>query len=193
MTIRSTFDQIIQKIANRVGGEKAQEVERFLKFATVGVIGALVDFSVLNLLEATLLTPNGSDAALKVSIATGVAFTMAVISNFILNRYWTFPDSRSRPIQQQMMQFFVVSLVGLVFRIVFVTLSFHLLGEVGVSAFEALRIGRSFSEEATSRIGTNIAQAISIVIVMFWNFFANRYWTYNDVDNPPLREEPSPS
>ncbi|MCK4899424.1 MAG: hypothetical protein KAS38_11630, partial [Anaerolineales bacterium] len=31
-------------------------------------------------------------------------------------------------------------------------------------------------------IGHNLALAIAVVVVMFWNFFANRYWTYNDVD-----------
>jgi putative flippase GtrA len=27
----------------------------------------------------------------------------------------------------------------------------------------------------------NITLALAIVIVMFWNFFVNRYWTYRDV------------
>ena len=30
--------------------------------------------------------------------------------------------------------------------------------------------------------GENLALAIVVVIVMFWNFFINRFWTYNDVD-----------
>jgi putative flippase GtrA len=30
-------------------------------------------------------------------------------------------------------------------------------------------------------MGTLIAQFIGVIVVMFWNFFANRYWTYNDV------------
>ena len=31
-------------------------------------------------------------------------------------------------------------------------------------------------------LADNITLAIAVIIVMFWNFFANRYWTYNDVD-----------
>jgi putative flippase GtrA len=27
----------------------------------------------------------------------------------------------------------------------------------------------------------NIALAAAVLVVMMWNFFANRYWTYNDV------------
>ncbi|MCZ2289154.1 MAG: hypothetical protein LC138_09995, partial [Anaerolineales bacterium] len=30
-------------------------------------------------------------------------------------------------------------------------------------------------------IGHNAALALAIGIVMLWNYFANRYWTYNDV------------
>jgi putative flippase GtrA len=29
----------------------------------------------------------------------------------------------------------------------------------------------------------NVTLAIAVGIVMLWNFFINRYWTYNDVSN----------
>ncbi len=31
-------------------------------------------------------------------------------------------------------------------------------------------------------LADNFTLAIAVIIVMFWNFFANRYWTYNDVE-----------
>ena len=31
-------------------------------------------------------------------------------------------------------------------------------------------------------LADNFTLAVAVVIVMFWNFFANRYWTYGDVD-----------
>jgi len=31
-------------------------------------------------------------------------------------------------------------------------------------------------------ISDNLTLAIAVVIVMFWNFFVNRYWTYSDVE-----------
>ena len=54
--ISTPLDRPIRGIARRVGGAKAKEVERFLKFAIVGVIGAIVDFGTLNLLP-TLSSP----------------------------------------------------------------------------------------------------------------------------------------
>jgi hypothetical protein len=30
-------------------------------------------------------------------------------------------------------------------------------------------------------LGHNFALAVAVLVVMMWNFFANRFWTYNDV------------
>lgn len=176
------WNQIIVAIADRVGGRKAKEVERFLKFATVGVIGAIIDFGVLNLLQATVLRPEEPNVSLKVALATGLAFVSAVTSNFVWNRYWTYPDSRTRPIQRQWLQFFMVSLAGLLFRLVWVRTLYIPLGDIGLDALQAAGIVGSMADSAIKRLGTNIAQFFAVWIVMVWNFFVNRYWTYNDVE-----------
>lgn len=170
------LDRIIWLLASRFG-ERAKEVERFLKFAIVGGFGAVVDFSILNILELTVFPPSGSHEGLNVALATGTAFTSAVVSNFIWNRYWTFPDSRSRSLSVQLSQFFVVSIVGLLFRLVFVSASYSVLGDFLESLLHTQQ-----DAEGINRLGSNLAQAISIVIVLFWNYFANRYWTYSDVE-----------
>ena len=176
------WNQVILGISTRVGGTKAKEVERFLKFATVGILGAIIDFGVLNVLQATILQPEEPNLTAKVALATGTAFVSAVSSNFVWNRYWTYPDSRTRSISQQWSQFFVVSLVGLSFRLVWVRLLFGPFGDIGADVLQSLGAAESFSEPAVSRLGTNIAQFFAVWIVMVWNFFVNRYWTYNDVE-----------
>jgi putative flippase GtrA len=164
-------------------GTKAKEVERFLKFAVVGALGAIIDFGALNLLQATVLRPHGSQVELKVVLATGLAFSTAVSSNFIWNHYWTYPDSRTRPLHQQLAQFFFVNTMGLFFRLWFVKTLFGPFGDIGVSALQALGvIGDSISEASIGQLGTNIAQFWAVWIVMLWNFFVNRHWTYNDVE-----------
>ena len=32
-------------------------------------------------------------------------------------------------------------------------------------------------------IAKNFTLAAAVAIVMMWNFFINRYWTYNDIDD----------
>lgn len=143
------------------------ERKRFLRFMVVGVIGAVVDFTTFNLLNG-LLHVSGV-------IAQAVSFTAAVTSNFLWNRYWTYPDSRSKPLARQLVQFFVVNLIGLLIRTpIFAGLEKPL---VDVYAFI---IGSKYIASALF-LGHNSALAVAVVVVLLWNFFVNRYWTYNDV------------
>lgn len=145
-----------------------REQTRFLRFAIVGAIGAVVDFGIANFLDHVL------GAALVV--AGTVSFICAVISNFIWNRYWTYPDSRSKNISRQFFQFGVVSMIGLGIRIpllAFLEEPIHSL----VSNIPGKMI--ILSDELLS---ANITLAIAVLVVMLWNFFVNRYWTYNDVE-----------
>lgn len=174
---RFILDRIILAIAARFGS-KAKEVERFLKFAVVGSIGAIIDFGVLNILQSTILPPTGENELLYVRLATGTAFVAAVSSNFVWNRYWTYPDSRSRPILLQLFQFFVVNTIAVIFRLIYVGSLFSPLGELARDT-----LGQDgWSTQTTNQVGTNLAQGSAMIIAMFWNFFVNRYWTYGDVE-----------
>ncbi|HNR46446.1 MAG TPA: hypothetical protein PKO03_05215, partial [Anaerolineaceae bacterium] len=47
-----------------------------------------------------------------------------------------------------------------------------------ISLFEKLALPLPLS---AAFLGHNLTLAIAILIVLLWNFLANRYWTYNDV------------
>lgn len=53
-SIRNPLDIPISAIAARFG-DKSKEVERFLKFVVVGLIGFIVDFGTVTILQATIL------------------------------------------------------------------------------------------------------------------------------------------
>ncbi|HSK67134.1 MAG TPA: GtrA family protein, partial [Anaerolineales bacterium] len=78
-----------------------RERVRFLKFATVGAVVALIDFGVMNLMTHLF--------SLRLVYAGSISFICAVLSNFTLNRYWTYPDSRSRHFLHQLGMFFLVN------------------------------------------------------------------------------------
>src|SRR5512140_1224217 len=86
----------------------SRERTRFVRFAIVGAIGAVIDIAIFNLL--TIVFSVDSLAAQAVS------FSVAVISNFTWNRLWTFPDARAKPIHHQLIQFVIVSVIGLILR-----------------------------------------------------------------------------
>lgn len=185
--VRLPIDRLILAIAARFG-DRSKEVERFLKFAVVGFIGAVVDFGTVIVLQATVLPPtdkNGVAQPTNVVIATSIAFLAAVISNFMWNRFWTYPDSRTRSVRRQLTQFTVVSFIGWFGRTIWIRTSYHALGTAFIPVLLPLihifRPAYMPSASADDKLGTIIAQLIGVVVVMFWNYFVNRYWTYNDV------------
>jgi putative flippase GtrA len=146
----------------------SRERGRFLRFAFVGVVGAVVDFGTFNVLTHAVGVP--------AILAQVISFTAAIVSNFLWNRYWTYPDSRSKPLFHQLSQFAAISIAGLVIR----TPLFAFLKGPLPRLFASIRIS-PFSRFDPNFLGYNLALAIAVVVVMFWNFFVNRYWTYNDV------------
>jgi putative flippase GtrA len=144
-----------------------RERERFIKFAIVGTIGFGVDFLTFNLFRFGI--------GFSAEVSSVLSFSAAVVSNFLLNRYWTFPDSRSKPLVNQLFQYALVNVVGLIIR----TVIFSLIIEPLVNFFEGLKVNLPFEANV---LGENLALATVVLIVLFWNFFINRYWTYNDVE-----------
>lgn len=144
-----------------------REQKRFAKFAIVGAIGAVVDFLVFNFFFKFL--------GLLPLISQALSFAAAVTSNFILNRYWTFHDSRSKRLHIQAGQYVLVNFVGLLIRTPifngFAVLFGRLLGArplpFGVTAYW---------------LSHNLALAGAIGVVLLWNYFINRKWTFGDVD-----------
>ena len=146
-----------------------RERTRFFRFATVGIIGAVVDFGTFNLLTVF--------AGMTAVSASVFSFIAAIINNFIWNRYWTYPDSRTKPITRQVIQFSVVSIVGLLIRTPIIALLEPFFTQL-FTRLPFLPIGFI----TTEFLANNLALAIAVIVVMFWNFFINRYWTYDDIN-----------
>jgi putative flippase GtrA len=142
----------------------------------VGAIGAVADFGIFNLLKGVLRVAS--------PVSQAISFSAAVTSNFLWNRLWTYPDSRSKPLRRQALQFVLVNLVGLGIRT-----PIFVLVEPGMqrAAVALLSAGRESLPAAVhplfpsaSLLGSNLALAVAVVVVLFWNFAVNRLWTYSD-------------
>ena len=155
-----------------------REFSRFVKFLIVGTIGAIVDFGTFNVLTSIL--------GIWSIVASMLSFTAAVTSNFIWNYYWTYPDSRSKPLKKQAIQFALVNLVGLAIRTPVFAISEKPFTQLSLKFLEILP--PSIPPGAASILplnnivlGRNLALALAVIIVLFWNFGINRIWTYSDV------------
>ena len=141
--------------AQTMARDHRTEVVRFLKFGVVGIIGAVVDFSLLNVGIQVF--------SLAKWLANTFSFSAAVVSNFTWNRLWTFPESRQKPLGPQMGQFFLINLVGLgINQVIFLSLDHYVFAPWGTW-------------------GYNLSKAIAIGVVLFWNFGINRIWTYREI------------
>jgi putative flippase GtrA len=145
-----------------------KERSRFYKFAMVGALGAAIDFGVMNLLSHF--------TTLTLVYAGTISFICAVFSNFVWNRFWTYPESRSRPLLHQLGMFFLVNTAGVAIRIP----TLHYLEPPVLHFFEGIF---HTSLKIAEFYANNITLAVAVGVVMIWNFFVNRYWTYNDIDN----------
>ncbi len=183
--LRTPMDKVIRRLSLWIGGRRAREVERFIKFGFVGVLGFMIDAGTVLILQNTLLPPvDAVNEALPINVAAAqsAAFILAVCSNFVWNRLWTYPDSRSRSPQLQLTQFAVVSFTGWVIRTILIDQMYAPLGDLSTSVIQAFHLGYAPELLDQHKLGTMIALIIGVVVVMIWNFLANRYWTYNDVE-----------
>lgn len=143
-----------------------REQKRFAKFAIVGALGTVVDYLVFNL------------AAYVFNVfelyAQGLSFLAALTSNFIFNRSWTFRDARSKRLRVQLAQYVLVNVIGLIIR----TPIFAFLGALFHRYLDALQLPLGI---APSWLAHNLALAGAIGVVLLWNYFVNRRWTFGDV------------
>lgn len=170
---------MIQLLANFAGrfGMHPKEAERFIKFLFVGTLGFVIDFGILTFLVEVVKVPEKVAELTSYSTTVGlifsntISFTLAVISNFTLNRYWTYPESRGKRKRVQLPQFTLVSIIGLILNN-FILAILH-------TPFDHVLAQLSSIPESID--GYVPAKIVATIVVLFWNFFINRFWTYNNV------------
>lgn len=133
---------------------KRRGFRQFIKFGIVGLTGTVVDLGIYNLL-AVLLGYN-------IYIARVISFTLAATNNYILNRKWTF-HSDDNKIAAEYGKYFFIASVGL----------FLNLGIMRLLQPWALRFSSPLAQK-------NIPVLIAIVIVLIWNFTANKFWVFKE-------------
>lgn len=139
------------------------EIKRFIKFLFVGGMGFAIDFGVFNVLIQIV--------HFEVWMANPISFGMAVINNYLWNRYWIYPETRDQRKREQLPTFFVVSVLGLAINtgVLVVSLPF----------FAALLTSFGLVIDHGAE---NLAKVLATGVVLFWNFFVNRFVTFRRVD-----------
>ncbi|MEW6401451.1 MAG: GtrA family protein [Chloroflexota bacterium] len=130
-----------------------QELQCFSRFLTVGAVGTLLDFGLLTLLKL---------AGLPTIFANTFSFTAGLVNNFTWNRLWTFHETVHVDWRRQLIQFTLVSLIGLALNNLILLSLEGILGTL---------VGQP-------EWGYLPAKVVATGVVVFWNYFANRKWTF---------------
>ncbi len=156
------------------------ERKRFIKFLIVGALGFIVDFGSFNLFHwlgvgpwvAANLLPLAVLAEHPEIVEQSLSFCAAVISNFLWNYLWIYPEAREANQARKITKFVIVSVAGLLIGVPVFSLALtvwkNVIGALGLSGLQFNLAG-------------NLALMTRVGVLLFWNFFVNRYWTYRDV------------
>jgi len=128
-----------------------------VKFGLTGSSGLLIDFSLTWFFKDEL--------HVNKFIANGIGFCAAVLSNYFINRYWTFNERNRKQVGKQLTSFVAVSLIGL------------LLNSCFIYIFNELLL-----------LNFYVSKAIAVILVFFWNFTANYFFVFK-ADKPESRSE----
>lgn len=126
----------------------------FREFVKFGMVGVAGAIVDLGLLNLLHLR-----AGLNIYAATAVAFVAAVLVVYTLNNFWTYRRLGLKFTASNLLKYAAISTVGL-----------------GITELiiELLSVRND--------LNFNFAKIIAIGIVFFWNFFANRAWTFRPKD-----------
>jgi len=139
-----------------------QLVSQFTRFIVVGLGGLVVDVVVFNVLRITVLAPDRVEHG--PIWATVISTGLAILINWLGNRYWTFRVERRREALREMLEFFVVSVTGSLIALGCLWVSHYLLG---LTSLLADNISKNV-------IGLALGTAFRFVFYRLWVFRTDR-------------------
>ena len=137
-----------------------QGFRQLIKFAIVGASSTAVNFAVLNLMLIVLHQSKYPSVT--------VAFLVSVVNGYFWNKRWTFKAAQAKAVHTQFTQFLLVNTVGLGLDLLVIKLLSPPLE----------RYLHFPNPHLTMVLATNMAQLVATGVAVFWNFFANRFWTF---------------
>ncbi|MGZ4849650.1 MAG: glycosyltransferase, partial [Halobacteriota archaeon] len=128
---------------------RSGELRRFVEFGTVGGIGAGLNLAALYWL---------TQAGMFYGFAALIAIEVNLLSNFVLNKSWTFKDRRVSGVKH------ILSALG----------RDHAVRAVGIVLNLAILL------LLTSLFGVFylLSQLIGLIVAMIWNYGGNQWWTW---------------
>lgn len=134
--------------------------KQFVKFGITGVIGAVVDFGTYNILTRGIgFIASYTILGQQIIVANNISVFLAIMSNFLFNKYWTFRDT-SKQVAKQWVGYFTLNF--------FTWMLNQLL--VSIFAFQVPIVQAVFGTQKD-----NAAKVLAIGIILFINFAGSKF------------------
>jgi putative flippase GtrA len=159
-------------MSNRTPLHQQHGTRQFVKFCIVGVSSTIINFGFFNLLY--------HKTAVGLVPSLTIAFFLSMLNGFFWNRRWTFRESRVNSAATQSLRFFAVNVVGWILNTSIVVLIVAHYQSGGNDRFFDI-LAAVVAGQGRQHFGAlllNAALGVATCVVVFWNFFANRFWTF---------------
>ncbi|WP_235507707.1 GtrA family protein [Agromyces sp. Root1464] len=133
-----------------------------VKFGVVGLIGLVIDVALFNMLRLGVFG-EGHWAQSAIGAKT-ISTSVAIVFNWLGNRYWTFRKHRRRNYVREFIEYAIVSLGGMAIALGCLWLSHHWLGYTSLLA----------DNVATNVVGLGLGTAFRFVLYRYWVFGHHR-------------------
>ena len=137
-------------------------VTQFSRFGVVGLVGLAIDVGVFNLLRLTVLSPD--DLHEGPVIAKVISTSLAIVANWLGNRYWTFGRERRPHWVREAVEFGLVSIGGMLIALGCLWVSHYALGFTSVVA----------DNVSTNVVGLALGTAFRFTFYRVWVFGGHR-------------------
>ena len=136
-------------------------VRQFLKFGVVGASGFVVNLVIFTVLQ--WLVPNHA-ATGPYNVIYSIAFLSGGVSNYFLNRAWTFRSTGH--VGREGLSFMTVSVLALIVGLIV---------SAAIAPLPVPFLGHAFGHG-------HFTWLVSTVAAIVVNFFVNKYWTFRTAD-----------
>jgi len=133
-------------------------LSQFARFGIVGLGGLVIDFTVFNVLRLTVLSPDLVHEG--PFVAKVISTTLAIIANWMGNRYWTFSREHRSPPLREGIEFAIVSVGGMAISLLCLWFSHYVLGFTSPLADNIVNYG----------IGLALGTAFRFTFYRLWVF-----------------------
>ena len=132
-------------------------LSQVMTFGLVGGVGFILDTAVFNLLRATVLSPHVHGGPIWAKV---ISVSIAIIANWVGNRYWTFRTVRRPDVLREAVEFTIVSLLGSGIALLCLWMSHYVLG---------------FTSDFADNLSANV---IGLALGSAFRFGVYRGWVY---------------